>query len=136
MLLFLCVLAISIQDTGTGVKAVESAVLGSGQWNRLFHRNMPVRMLTLSVNIIGEYGELDQELSEPYKQEFEDISDVLEQAGLPRFKEPDTAIQWGAADDQRKYHERIPVHSLHLLRRAYTAMKTVNCLLRSFCVDA
>jgi hypothetical protein len=91
-------------------------------------------MLTVSVNVVGEHGELDEELAEPYKQEFEDISDVLEQAGLPRFNEPDAVIGWGAADDHRKYHERVPVHSLHLLRRAYTAMKTVRELLLEFCL--
>lgn len=88
--------------------------------------SMAAPMLHVCVNVVGEHGELDEELAEPYKQEFEDISDVLEQAGFPRFQEPQAIIQWEEADDKRKYHERIPVRALRLLQRAYAAMKAVR----------
>lgn len=87
---------------------------------------MATKMLHVCVNVVGEHGELDESLAEPYKQEFEDISDVLEQAGFKRFHEPQAIIPWAEADDKRRYHERIPVHSLHMLRRAYAAMKAVR----------
>jgi hypothetical protein len=83
-------------------------------------------MLHVAVNIIGEYNELDEYLAEPYIEEFEDISDVLEQAGLPRFQETRSVIQWGEVDDRRQYDERIPIRGLQLLRRAYALMRKVQ----------
>lgn len=83
-------------------------------------------MLQVSVNIIGEHAELDDSLAQPFVDEFEDVSDVLEQASLPRFTEPRGVITWGAEDDARDYDERIPVRGLHLLRRAYALMRRVR----------
>jgi hypothetical protein len=83
------------------------------------------RLLQVSVNIIGEYTELADELADPYRQEFADIQDVLEASSLPRFQEPEQAIGWGDTDNARQYDERIAVQCLHELRGAYAAMKVV-----------
>jgi hypothetical protein len=90
---------------------------------------MPTPMLHVAVNIIGEHNELEESLAEPYIEEFEDISHVLEQAGLPTFQEPRSVINWGEVDNRRKYDETIPIRSLHLLRRAYAIMKAVRSAL-------
>ena len=85
-------------------------------------------MLQVSVNVIGEHAELDESLAQPFVDEFDDVADVLEQAGLPRFAEPRAVVTWGAEDDARDYDERIPVRGLHLLRRAYALMRRVRAL--------
>jgi hypothetical protein len=92
---------------------------------------MPTPMLHVAVNIIGEHNELEESLAEPYIEEFEDISHVLEQAGLPIFQEPRSVINWGEVDNRRKYDETIPIRNLHLLRRAYAIMKAVRSALSS-----
>jgi hypothetical protein len=80
-------------------------------------------MLHVSVNIIGEYSELDSELSEPYKQEFEDVSEALTQAGLNSYEEPETLLPISTGP---QHSERISVHCLHRLRAAYAAMRVVR----------
>ena len=87
---------------------------------------MAKRMVQVSVNIVGEYAALDEELAQPLALEFDDVQEVLEQANLPPFREPQDSIAWGAADNARQYDERLSVLCLHALRGAYAAMKTVR----------
>ena len=87
---------------------------------------MAKRMVQISVNIVGEYAALDEELAQPLALEFDDVQEVLEQANLPPFREPQDSIAWGPADNARQYDERLSVLCLHALRGAYAAMKLVR----------
>lgn len=93
------------------------------------HRTLQSTMLCVQVNALGAHAEFDDatnQLSQPFREEFEDVNNVLSVEGLPCFKEPEHLIEMDSSDAARQWDDRLSAESLHRLRCAYASMQVVR----------
>lgn len=74
--------------------------------------------VNVNVNIVGEYSGISEDAAQEYLERMDDINCVLCSAGLEAIAEPDYVIEWSAADEERKFKQKLPVSYVKNLTRA------------------
>jgi hypothetical protein len=89
--------------------------------------------VNVNVNIVGEYSGISEDVAQDYLERMDDINCVLCSAGLEAIVEPDYAIEWSPADEERKYKQKFPVSYMRNLARAYGMIRMVRTFLALSC---
>lgn len=90
-------------------------------------------VLLVQVNVLGrhaEFDDADDQPSQPYREEFEDVNNVLRVKQLPCFTEPEHVLELDSTDLARQWDDRLSAESLMRLRCAYASMQVVCAPLR------
>lgn len=85
--------------------------------------------VNVNVNIVGEYSGISEDAAQEYLERMDDINCVLCSAGLEAIAEPDYVIEWSAADEERKFKQKLPVSYVKNLSRACGKVRLVRHLL-------
>ena len=97
----------------------------SGLSLRVYNSNQTnMAFVNVSVNIVAEYSGLCEEVAQEFLEQFDAINTLLAQHGIPATIEPDYALDWSPADEQRQFVSKFRVENMRGLQHVYaTACK-------------